>query len=93
MPRQLLLLHNLQLQLKLKIKRTVPLTINGERLLLHHLSLPLHQVILVVLTRGLVKELLNQTASLRVLVDHGDHLALKIIVAAKNEQTYYKSYN
>jgi hypothetical protein len=47
----------------------------------------------VVLTRGLVKELLNQTASLRVLVDHGDHLALKIIVAAKNEQTYYKSYN
>jgi len=93
MPYQLLLQHNRPLQLNLKIKRIAPLITNGERLQLDHLSLLVHLVMLVVSTRALVLGPLNQRASLRALADHGDHLALRIIVAAKNEQTYYKSYN
>ncbi len=92
MPYQLHLQHNRPLQLSLKIKRIAPLIANGE-LQVHHLSLLVRLVMPVVSTRALVLDHLNQTASLRVLADPGDHLALRIIVAAKNEQTYYKSYN
>jgi hypothetical protein len=50
-------------------------------------------VLLAVFLRDLILDLLNQRSSLRVLVDHGDHLVLRIIVAAKSETTYYKPYN
>ena len=93
MPYQLHLQHNRGLQLSLKIKRIVPLIANGE-LQVHHLSLLVRLVMPVVSTRALVLDPLNQRASLRAArADPGDHLALRIIVAAKNEQTYNKSYN
>ena len=93
-PYKLLLQHNLLLQLSLKIKRIAALITNGELLQLDHLSLLVHLVMPVVSTRVLDLDPLNQTASLKAaLADHGDHLVLRIIVAAKNEQSYYKSYN
>jgi hypothetical protein len=92
MPWELLILHHLQLLLKLRIKRIVPLIINGERQL-GHLSLVVLKVLLAVFLRDLILDLLNQRSSLRVLVDHGDHLDLRIIVAAKSETTYYKPNN
>ena len=93
-PYKLLLQHNLLLQLSLKIKRIAALITNGELLQLDHLSLLVHLVMPVVSTRVVDLDPLNQTASLRAaLEDNGDHLAHRIIVAAKNEQSYYKSYN
>jgi hypothetical protein len=92
MPWELLILHHPQLHLKLRIKRIVLLIINGERQL-GHLSLVVLKVLLAVFLRDLILDLLNQRSSLRVLVDHGDHLDLRIIVAAKSETTYYKPYN